>query len=188
MDTAILYPGRVTVDDLPEIHAIEDDDARYEIIDGRLQVTPPASEDHQTPSKGVFKALEEAAPAGWRVLWDIGLRFVDGDCTVPDLVVLGPETPRANADYNDVTAVRPALVVEVESRSTRKTDRGSKLIAYAEAGIPAYWRIQRDGTVHIHALAAPDVYSLVATVKPGETWQAAWPYPVTVDPARLARG
>lgn len=185
MSTGVLYPGHVTVADLREL---PDDGSRYEIIDGRLQVTPPASEDHQTPTKGIFKILEAVAPPGWRVLWDIGLRFPDGDSTVPDLVVLDPTTPRATTDYNDVTSVRPALVVEIESRSTRKTDRGSKLVTYAEAAIPAYWRIERDGTVHVHALAGPGVYTIAATVVPGETWRATWPYPVTVDPGRLAQG
>ncbi|MGH3682804.1 MAG: Uma2 family endonuclease [Natronosporangium sp.] len=185
MSAGVLYPDTATVDRLREL---PDDGSRYEIIDGRLEVTPPASEDHQTPLAGVYGLLKRAAPAGWRVLWDIGLRFPDGDAAVPDLVVLAPETPRATADYNDVTLVRPALVVEIESRSTRKTDRGSKLVAYAEAGIPEYWRIERDGTAHVHALAGPGVYTLAATVKPGETWQARWPFPVTIDPSRLAKG
>jgi Uma2 family endonuclease len=188
MSAGVLYHrGRVTVDDLREL-AAEDDGSRFEIIDGRLQVTPPASEDHQTPNKGIFKILDAAAPAGWRVLWDIGLEFTDGDFAVPDLVVLAPDTPRADSDYNDVTLVRPALVVEIESRSTRKTDRGSKLVAYAEASIPGYWRIERDGTTHVQALGGPGVYTLVTTVKPGETWRASWPYPVTIDPTRLAQG
>lgn len=185
MSTVVLYPGTYTVEAVREL---PDDGTRYEIIDGRLEMTPPASEDHQTPLAGVYGLLKSAAPAGWRVLWDIGLQFPDGDAAVPDLVVLGPDTPRASADYNDVTVVRPALVVEIESRSTRKTDRGSKLVAYAEAGIPEYWRIERDGTVHVHALAGPGVYTVAATVKPGETWQARWPYPVTIDPDRLVRG
>lgn len=187
MSAGILYLGRVTVDDLAEL-TDEDDGSRYEIIDGRLQVTPPASEDHQTPVAGTYGLLKAAAPAGWRVLWDIGLKFPDGDFAVPDLVVFSPDTPRANSAYNDVTVVRPALVVEIESRSTRKTDRGSKLVAYAEVGIPAYWRIERNGTVHVHMLAAPGVYTLAATIEPGETWQATWPYPVTIDPDRLAKG
>lgn len=185
MGSGILYLGTVTVEDLREM---DDDGSRHEIIDGRLQLTPPASEDHQIPAAGAYGLLKAAAPAGWRVLWDIGLELPDGDCAVPDLVVLDPETPRATSDYNDVTVVRPALVVEIESRSTRKTDRGSKLVAYAEASIPGYWRVQRDGTAHVHALAGPDAYTLLATVKPGETWRASWPYPVTIDPTRILQG
>lgn len=180
----ILHPGAVTVADLA---GLPTDGTRYEIIDGRLYLTPPASE-HQTPARGMFKILEAAAPTGWRVLWDIGLQFPDGDCAVPDLTVLSPDVPRANSDYNDVRVIRPALVIEVESRGTRKADRGSKLVAYAEAGIPAYWRVERDGTVHVHALAGPGVYTLVTTVGRGQTWAATWPYPVTIDPDRLARG
>lgn len=186
MATGVLYLGRASADELPAL--ADDDDSRYEVIDGRVQVTPPASEDHQAPLGGVYDILKASAPQGWRVLWDIGLKFPDGDAAVPDLVVLDPDTPRAGADYNDVTRVRPALVVEVESRSTRKTDRGSKQVAYAEAEIPAYWRVERDGTVHAHALAGPGVYTTVATVRPGDTWQATWPFGVTIDPDRIMRG
>ena len=37
------------------------------------------------------------------------------------------------------TSVPPLLVVEVLSPGTRKSDRGSKRLAYEEAGVPVYW-------------------------------------------------
>jgi hypothetical protein len=107
-------PSRWTPADLREL---PDDGRRYELIDGRLLVSPPAGEDHQSLCRSVLLALHGAAPEGWRVLSEIGLAIGD-DRVIPDLVVLPPDTPKANADYNDVEVVRPALVIEVESPST----------------------------------------------------------------------
>ncbi|GAB3908763.1 hypothetical protein GCM10029964_109060 [Kibdelosporangium lantanae] len=50
------------------------------------------------------------------------------------------------------------LVVEVVSKGSRKEDRGSKPIAYAEAGVPHYWRVEGPAsgedvvTVHTYEL------------------------------------
>ena len=77
------------------------------------------------------------------------------------------------------------MVVEVASRSTEKTDRGNKMIAYAEGGIPAYWRVTRDGIVHMHRLMEKGEYGLLATVKPGEQHEVLWPFPLILDPAKL---
>ncbi|MGH3740173.1 MAG: Uma2 family endonuclease, partial [Micromonosporaceae bacterium] len=148
---------------------------RYEIIDGRLLVTPPASEDHQDWCSWAFRILDHAAPQGWRVQWDIGLRLGE-NLFIPDLVVLAPDAQRANTNYNRVT---PAVVVEVESRSTKSVDRVDKLEAYAEAGIGSYWRIERDGKVNIYRLGG-DVYSEPLALGPGNAAELDHPYPVSV--------
>ena len=55
---------------------------------------------------------------------------------------------------------------------------------YAEAGISAYWRVERhpEGP-HLHAYELVDgQYVHVSWVRPGVAWRATNPYPVTVDP------
>lgn len=148
---------------------------RYEIIDGRLLVTPPAGEDHQVWCSWAYDVLRPAAPTGWRVLWDIGLRVGD-DLFIPDLVVLPSGTPVASRAYNSVF---PALVVEVESRSTKSVDRVDKAEAYAAAGIEAYWRIERTGAVSIYRLTG-DSYGEPLVLKPGGSAELDFPFPVTV--------
>lgn len=170
-----------TENDLAEL---PQDGTRYEIVDGRLYVTPPAGESHQDRAGGLYAILRAAAPPGWRVLYEIGLRIGD-DRLIPDLVVLPPGTPKADSDYNDVEDVKPALVVEVASRSTETIDRGNKMIVYAKGGIPAYWRVTRDGIVHMHRLMEMGEYGLLATLKPGEPHDVLWPFPLTLDPAKL---
>lgn len=176
--TAGLIPFRRlwTEADLAEL---PDDGSRYEIIDGRLYVVPPAGELHSSRGVSLIAQLAAAAPPGWRVLYEIGLAIGD-DRFVPDLAVLPPGTPIASADYNDATVVKPALLVEIASRSTQTTDAGDKMIAYARGGIPAYWRVTRDGAIHLHKLMEPGVYTLVATVAPGETHDVLWPFPLSL--------
>ncbi|MGH3735648.1 MAG: Uma2 family endonuclease [Micromonosporaceae bacterium] len=149
---------------------------RYEIIDGRLLVTPPASEEHQRWCSWVFRALDRAAPDGWRILWDIGLQLGD-DLFIPDLVVLSPDAPRAEKAYNEVL---PAVVVEVESRSTKSVDRVDKFERYG-AGVGAYWRIERTGKVNIYRLDGDGGYGDPLVLSPGETVDLDYPYPVTVS-------
>ena len=152
---------------------------RYEILDGRLLVTPPASEAHQNLAKWLFRYLDRAVPDdGWRVQWDIGLDYGVTRRFIPDLVVLPPEAPEAAQQYN---AIVPALVVEVESKSTKDVDRVGKAEAYAEAGIESYWRMERDGRLTIGHLDG-DRYKETAYA-PDEAVTVDHPYPVTI-PAR----
>ena len=91
-----------------------------------------------------------------------------------------PGTPSASADFNDVDVISPAFIVEIASRSTQTTDAGDKMIAYARGAIPAYWRVTRDGGIHIHQLMEPGVYTLVATIAPGENHDVLWPFKLTL--------
>jgi Uma2 family endonuclease len=163
-----------------DLAALPDDGHRYEIIDGSLIVTPPADDVHQGIAANILVSLRTSAPSGWRVLADVGVRTPRGSF-IPDLVALRPRAARGVV-WREADNVR--LVVEVASSSTELIDRGIKAIAYAEAGIPVYWRIGRDGTVVVHTLVG-ESYDVTAVVKPGDTWQADSPFPVTIDPEVL---
>lgn len=154
---------------------LPDDGSSYEIIDGRLFVVPPAGEIHNARGLRLGAQLLNAAPAGWRVAYEIGLAIGD-DRVIPDLIVLPPGGPLANSDYNDATVVQPQLVIEIASRSTETNDAGNKSIVYARAGIPAYWRVARDGKMFLHALMDAGAYALVATLAPGETHRVLFPF------------
>jgi Uma2 family endonuclease len=170
-----------------ELRELPNDGRRYEIIDGRLYASPPAGEDHQKTAGDIYFGLRQAAPETWRVLYQIGL-LIDGDCLIPDLLVLPPGSAVASSDYNDVKAVQPALVVEIASRSTQTTDQGDKLIAYARAGIPAYWRVDRDGTIFVHRLLEVGAYTLAATIRPGESHDVEWPFPIRLEATQRLAG
>lgn len=90
-------------------------------------------------------------PDGTRVVQGLGVRAGTAR-RVPDLAVL-----RAGADVPDDVVYLPAnifaLVVEVESRSTKANDRGAKVREYARAGIPRYWIVDGDDQVTMYALS-----------------------------------
>jgi Uma2 family endonuclease len=121
------------------------------------------------------------------VLGEIGLA-IDEDRLIADLVVLPPGAAKANSDRNDVTVVKPALVVEVASRWTQTTDQGDKMITYAWAEIPSYWRVARDRTICGHRLREAGAYTLAATIAPAASRQIEWPFPITIEAAALATG
>ncbi|MEV6525855.1 Uma2 family endonuclease [Longispora sp. NPDC051575] len=165
-----------------DVAALPDDGHRYEIFDGSLVVTPPAKEDHQAIMGNLYFLLRQAAPEGVRIRTDLGLRL-GGANLVPDVVVLKSEGVRGQEWSPAADAL---LVVEIASRSTEMNDRGSKPLYYAEARIPVYWRIARDGSLHVYELLDGPEYTVTTVVQPGEKWTTDYPFPVTLDPAELA--
>jgi Uma2 family endonuclease len=101
---------------------------------------------------------------------------------IPDLVVLRPEAARG-VTWREAEDV--ALAVEIESRHSYRDDRRTKPDVYAEAGIPAFWRIEMHAEGrHLHADELVDGdYVHVVWVRPGMAWQATSPYPVLLEPS-----
>ena len=166
-----------------DLESLPEDGHRYEILDGNLIVTPPASYEHQNISGNLFTILRIAAPAGWKVLAELGIRLPGGNL-IPDLVVLKPGAA-PSPDWHDPAHV--GLVVEIASRSTETNDRNNEPLVYARAGIPAYWRIDRTGTLFVYSLVSEGTYGLVEIVKPGQTFKALYPFTVSFDAADLTR-
>lgn len=132
MALALDWGAPLTVDDLRDA---PDDGHRYELLDGSLVVTPAPGIDHQRCVVALTVKLVAAAGPDLQVLvapfdWVVsrGTRFQ------PDVLVA------RNADLGSENLQRPpVLAVEVLSPSTRLIDLGAKRLAYASAGLPAYW-------------------------------------------------
>jgi Uma2 family endonuclease len=165
-----------------DLLSLPDDGNRYEIIDGSLHVTPPADDEHHEVADEIRAALRSAAPPGWRVVREIGVRLA-GANTIPDVTVLRPGSER-RVLWHEPPDI--ALVVEVESSNSRRHDRFLKPGLYAEAGIESYWRIERtnNGPVaHLYTRAAAGHYQLHRSVNTGECVVAELPFAVQVAPA-----
>ncbi len=80
--------------------------------------------------------LRGAAPDGWWVCARLGIACGASNL-IPDVTVLRPES--SGATWSDPADV---ALVEVETPASRRYDRLLKPALYAEAGIPAYWRIE----------------------------------------------
>jgi Uma2 family endonuclease len=180
-DATFRFPDSWTEADLD---ALPDDGHRFEIVDGSLLATPPAKDDHQGIGMNLAILLRQAAPQGWRVLYGVGVR-VPGGNLIPDIVVLKPGSAHG-VEWREASDV--ALVVEIASKSTEATDRSLKVIKYAEAGVPAYWRVARDGAVTIHTLVDEAQYGITDIIKPGSVLAVTYPFPVSLDPAALVSG
>jgi len=122
-----------------EVRRFPDDRLRYEVIRGELVVTPAPGTVHQRAVLELARRLQEylkthvigeALPAPFEV------EFTEDSAVQPDiLVILDPQRDR-------LTAARlygpPALIVEVVSYSSKRTDGLHKRRLYSEEGVPEY--------------------------------------------------
>jgi Uma2 family endonuclease len=143
-------PAReITLDDVTELAASSD--LRYELIEGNLLVMAPADIDH---ARVITELIVWFVKHGTEhVLPTPGLRIKGRSSgRNPDLMVLRRQVP------GETVWVEPEdvlLAVEVVSPGSRSEDRIRKPLEYAEAGIPHFWRIEREdgpATVHMFGL------------------------------------
>jgi Uma2 family endonuclease len=178
MAIAVDWGRPYTVDDLDRF---PDDGRRHELVEGALVVTPAPGTDHQGCVLALGALLLTAAPPGHKVL-PAPFDWVAGPSTLfqPDLLVA------RRADVGPQRLERPPLlVVEVLSPSTRAIDLGAKRQAYEAAAVPAYWLVDPGPPSLTVLRLVHGAYVEPAVVAGDEAYEADWPFPVTVVPARL---
>src|SRR5690242_20406537 len=123
-----------------EVRRFRDDRLRYEVIRGELFVTPNPGTPHQRAVRELCATLHaylaahrlgEALPAPFEV------EFTADSAVQPDVIaLLAPQQGRLTAErlYGP-----PALVIEIVSYSSKRTDRLQKRQLYQEQGVPEYW-------------------------------------------------
>jgi Uma2 family endonuclease len=170
-----------TVDDLLRF---PDDGNRYELFNGSLVVSPAPTPLHQDAIFRQQKILHQAVPSHLKVLSTVNVRASDKDLYIPDLVIVPRQRVREVRLMFAPADVRVA--VEVVGPSTKTRDRGTKVQAYAEAGIPAYWRIElaEGPTLYVYELDE-DTYRGPVAYKAGTVATLTTPCSVSFDPADL---
>ncbi|MDQ3095708.1 MAG: Uma2 family endonuclease [Actinomycetota bacterium] len=154
---------------------------RFEIVDGGLVMTPGPGLRHEVVSDNLRAVMRTALGGRWRILGPQNLDL-DPSYLIPDLVVIREETARL--DKTKLAVADVEVVVEIVSPGSRTHDRITKPAQYAAGGIPAYWRVETDGTVGLTAyVLAPGqlVYTEVGTWREGETAHLTHPTDLTVD-------
>jgi Uma2 family endonuclease len=162
---------------LPELlEFLDSRGIRYEVLDGCVVVTPPATFGHEDVAGAVFAQLWAAAPAELAVLGSsFGFWYDEPSYVMPDITV----ARRADCDP-DGTRVAPLLVVEVLSSSTRRRDLLGKKSLYAEAGVPSYWIVEpEEPSLTVLTLRDGD-YIETAQVRGSEELAVADPFPCTL--------
>lgn len=167
------------------------DGSRLELIYGYLHATPPPSGQHQFAAYRLTRLLEDSFRAGSRsdlyvvpaagvaisTPWRTGL--------IPDVVAFTGK-PKA-------TILHPqelVLVVEVWSPGNKRSERETKMAAYADASIPLVWTVdQRHGLAGLTLTAfrlADGEYVVENKVQAdGPTTITAAPVPLTLNLAEL---
>jgi Uma2 family endonuclease len=150
---------------------------RYEVIRGRLYVTPPPIFGHQYIISrlilffGNFMADNDK---GILLTGPLDVILPDGIATPvqPDVIFLLKENlPSWEAE--NIQGV-PDLTFEIESPITRRRDRTLKQEAYREAGVPEYWRVNpRIQTVTVLVLSEDRAGYVERVYGPGDTLRSA---------------
>jgi Uma2 family endonuclease len=171
--------GGWTVDDFDEVEGL-----RIELVDGRVEVSPRPRIRHSVLQTELVVMLRPQLPPGCEVLIEPGMRWSPENERVPDVAVVRLAEP-------DGAFVRPEevlLAVEVESESSRTTDRVTKPAQYASLGIPAFWRMEYEPEVVLHAYELRDGgYVEAATGVAGDVVELALPFAVSIEIANLCR-
>jgi Uma2 family endonuclease len=128
------------LEDLPD----DEDGPRIELVDGGLLVTPMAGPVHQYVVGELYSCLRTATPVGWVALpgANVVRRAAQDRLLIPDVLVVEAGVTTGTSPYVDPSDV--LLVVEVESPSTKSTDRLLKRELYAQWRIPHYWIVDTD--------------------------------------------
>jgi Uma2 family endonuclease len=167
-----------------DLFDLPDDGNRYELCDGVLLTTPVPAPLHQRIVCRLLGILDDALPDELEALPAVNVRVSGRDFYIPDLVVVHEKSvERVGLMFSPRDLL---LVVEVGSPSPMKQDEGLKAVAYAQAGIPSYWRIEPDEgpALYVYELKG-DRYEPPVVHKAGAVARMAVPVAVEFDPAVL---
>lgn len=164
----------LTVDDIADLP----EDLRYELIDGRLVLSPHAIPVHQLLTRWTANAVEEESPREYLVNDEQALLISRRNELKPDVMVVHQQA----AFLSPVLPAEVPLVVEVLSKSTKKFDLTDKFDKYAAVGIPAYWIIDplaERTTLTRFSLGSDGVYRAVQRTAERVTVDDPWK--ITLD-------
>jgi Uma2 family endonuclease len=174
-----------------EWEALEDPDGgRFEILDGRLIVSPSGDADHSRFGEDLADQLRVAlqrAGMDLPVTLDVEWRTVAADVVVQaprgDVVVGRSLDPRRR--IHDAV---PLLVIEVWSARTPWPERNARRSYWATRGLAHYWELHlADDADHarldVHDLRAGE--TLLQSVTGWASLAISEPFPVEVQPAAI---
>jgi Uma2 family endonuclease len=122
--------------DYDDYCAIPPDGKRYELIDGKVHVTPAPSPLHQRIVLRLARTLSDHFTAPAEVFVSpIDVILTPHDVVQPDVVLV---TNPSQVSKRGIEGA-PLLVVEVLSPTTTAYDRSTKAQRYAALGVPHFW-------------------------------------------------
>ncbi|MGH8873909.1 MAG: Uma2 family endonuclease [Acidimicrobiia bacterium] len=161
--------------------AMGETEDRYEVVEGRLQVSAAPSRRQQHAVGELFVILRRATgPHGMRVVLDTDWRLWEAprlQVRRPDLIVV-PSV--------DLESHQPVLAVEILSPGNRGTDLVDKVEEYARAGLRHYWVVDLDygPTVLVYGREGDRLVERRRYRGDGQVEEAE-PFPISFRPSEL---
>lgn len=118
-----------------------DDGRRYELFDGKIFVSPSASQRHQWASQLLNRRLDrfvETHNLGRVYAAALDVRLDHDVIVEPDLFFVRFGSPADNITTTWIEGA-PALVIEILSKSTASRDLRRKRELYEKYGVEEYW-------------------------------------------------
>ncbi|WP_159043235.1 Uma2 family endonuclease [Streptomyces sp. NBRC 110028] len=163
--------------------------ARFELVDGALMMSPAPSWDHQIVSLRLSNQITAALDRSGAPFLAAEAVNVTGESRlfIPDIAVVDRSAVQRGTLAVPLEAV--LLLVEIVSPWNRSADRILKPALYAQAKVPAFWRVELEPDVRVvvHELEG-DAYREVTTVTGTESVQVAGEFTVDLDVAALLGG
>ena len=181
-----MFPMTVSVDQwtYERYQELPDDGNRYEVLEGRLHVTPAPSSYHQLVSRRIQFLFYELERAGQGQIYNapVDLLMPGADPAQPDLVYVTREQEKF-VTKRGIEGV-PELLVEILSPSTAKRDRVDKLHIYRKAGVRRYLLVDVQARTLEVLLLEGDSYLVEASLGPEDSYDLT-DYGVTLKMADL---
>lgn len=185
--TAMPYPGRLlTIRDYAALP--EDDRQRWELLEGNLIMSPSPTPDHMIAIGELYAQLRTQVPSGFQLIVDVDVDMQlagedePGTSRRPDLIVVErDEVERVRAQGGLLRARSVAVVLEVISPGSRRTDLVIKRSEYADAGIPTYWIVDFDPVTSMIACHLVGGFGYVDEPAVTGRVQLTNPFPVHID-------
>lgn len=110
-----------------------------ELVNGRLEILPMPTIQHQRILRLLISLFENAVPADAIVLFaPLPTKLFPGTIREPDLLYIAPAN-RPDPDVKYPSHIDLALEIVSEGTDARRRDYEDKQIDYAKAGIAEYW-------------------------------------------------
>jgi Uma2 family endonuclease len=179
-------PGGFTAQDLDHIPDLP---AHTELIDGSLVFVSPQASFHTKILDVLVHALRQAAPENLRVRREMSVILAEDQRPEPDLVVVNAEAVRDDDSETFYEARDVVLAVEVVSPESTTRDRHRKPVLYAQAGIPHFWRVEKDSgkpVAYVYTLD-PATRSYALTGAHYESLKLTVPFDIAIDLTEISK-
>ncbi|AFR06989.1 Uma2 family endonuclease [Nocardiopsis alba] len=182
-DWFLTPPGGWTADDMDDLPPGA---PRMELIDGALVLLSPQNKFHGKVMVNLLIELQRSAPENIDIMHEMTMKLGAYQRPEPDIVVYRFD-PESEEDWRSHSHIPPEdvlIVIEIVSPESRERDRTTKPMKYAAAGIPHFWRIEREDegpAIHVYELDGTAAPRYVPITIARERLKLDVPFPIDID-------